>query len=126
MTHISEALYELLMRDGLRTKPPASGRVRGMKGTRRSHDGAAGRVMANAAGEPQRPTAGGGNLPMRIPGKGRGAVKAPPVVRGKRQRPVGKGEPLLTLVADNAGVMPTRQGAIRRTPSLLCIIGGKL
>jgi len=78
MTPISQTLMDMLTRQGISAGPGATSRAHGMKGARRGQDGAAGQVMADAAGgEPHRPTAGGGIQPMRNSGKGRGPKPAP-------------------------------------------------
>src|SRR5690606_29118928 len=108
MTPISETLHELLVRQGLANGRSAIRPVHANKGPALSTMASSGEVVADGAGEtPHRPTAGGGGQPMRIPGKGRGTVKAPPVdqevgsVSTHKPSPAN-GRPVPRIVVDNS------------------------
>lgn len=137
MEPISYSLRDVLVRQGIANGLGATGDVRGMKGRGAASDGARSQVKADAAGgvQPHRPIgphAGGGKRDQSGMGKSAGA-EAPAVNRevGNRHRMNG-GHMRNTAIRDfvvhtnhNVSTMPTRQGAIRRTPSLVCIEGGK-
>lgn len=122
MSHISESIRDLLVRQGIaNAKPVGAGKVRGIgAGLREGAD-------RPATARPE----GGRREPMGM-GKKAGA-EAPAVNRevGNRHRSdsghmgnsVFRG--FVVHTNHNVSTMPTRQGAIRRTPSLVCIEGGK-
>lgn len=117
MVPVSEALKELLCRQGMSAGSGGTGRANGLASAPKS--GEEGQTSKRS------PTAGRETRPMGM-GK-RTPAEPAPVNRGKRQQTVGgyNEEPFIWLIADNVDVVPTRQDAIRRTSSLVCIDGGR-
>jgi len=99
--HISESIYGLLMRQGLRAETAGTVEAQGIG------DGG---VAGKSAPRHQPAKREGGPLPMGMePGKGRGPQPAP-VQQGRSVSiKQARRHPFLVVIADNVDVVPTRQ-----------------
>lgn len=118
MEPINQGIYELLMRQAISARRTAIRPRRMNKSARRSHDGAAGEVVADSreGGSSYPPTAGGGVPPMRM-GKGREPKPAPVIRTLKHQLRFGEGPEALVLeVHTNPNLSNTPKHGLAHAP----------
>jgi len=121
MKRISGEIYGLLMRQGTSAKTVGAVDARGIDAGERE-TGAAHPAIG------RRP--GGETGPMGMGLKGTPTAKASASFQEVRHTRIGQvrrgGLVLRVFTNPNMSGMPMRQGAVQRTPSLMCIAGGKL